>query len=266
MEKYIDKVTAYMDYLLEREGLHVFVHLSNRMYDLANEQTLVALLPYRSHNNPYCRYIICSDPSRHERCKENNRQILKELRDKDRVVHTCYAAAREVAYPFRYNGEEMGFVSVSGYKGTGGECYDGVLWSNTLSSDEIPLRLTDTLIPPLCLMLEKVLSEQAGEGGEINDILKYISDSPMDVSLDKIAKRLGRSNSYVSHLFKKSTGRTLRAYCNDIRLLCAEKLLQRTDLSVTEIALESGFEDTSYFIRLFKEKYGLTPYKYKKKT
>ena len=264
MGKYIEKVTAYMDHLIEREGLYVFVHLSEKMYELANEDTLAALLPYRSHNNPYCRSIHCSNPLLHERCKENNRQIMRELRDKDRVVHTCYAAATEVAYPLCHNGEAVGFVSVSGYKGGEGERYDGILWTDALSSDEIPLRLTDTLIPPLCLMLEKVLPEQEDERGEINDMLKYISNSPIDVSLEKIARKLGRSNSYVSHLFKKKTGRSLRAYCNDLKLLCAEKLLRSTDMPVTEIALESGFEDTSYFIRLFREKYGQTPYKYKK--
>ena len=264
MNKIISNVIAYMDHLFEREGLLASVHFSEYGYDLANEEAITALLPYRSHNNPYCRFV-CSDPVRHERCKANQIEIREKLKSEESIIHTCYAAASEIAYPMHREGELVGFVTVSGYKGEGGERIDPLLWEEALLPMEIPTRLTDVLIPPLVAMLERALYDTAiGAPGELNNILKYVSDSPSDISLDRLARHLGRSRSYISHIFKKKTGKSLRAYCNDLKLVYAKKLLLSTDMSVTEVALDSGFEDTCYFIRLFKEKYGITPHKYKK--
>lgn len=264
MKKIISDTIAYMDYLLDREGLLVSVHFSKKEYESTSEEVMSALLPYRSHNNPYCRFVT-SDPKRINCCFENHKQILQRLHNEERIVHTCFAAASEVAYPIRHDNETVGFVAVSGYKGHMGDRQNDSLWQEALSSDEPPTRLTDVLIPPLCAMLERVLTDCDGcAPSELSGILKYISDSPSEVSLDKLSQYLGRSRSYVSHFFKKKTGKSLRAYCNDLKLVLARKLLVSTDMSVTEIAFEVGFDDTSYFIRLFKEKYGVTPHKYKK--
>ena len=57
---------------------------------------------------------------------------------------------------------------------------------------------------------------------------------------------------------------SLRAYLNKLRLRDSAILLTETDLPVTEVALDSGFNDTSYFIYLFKKEFGVSPLKYRK--
>jgi AraC-like DNA-binding protein len=109
-----------------------------------------------------------------------------------------------------------------------------------------------------------VARRESKEPSEISRIKKYIAENIPNVTLDGISKELGRSTSYISHVFKKNTGRSIRAYCNELKLFEAQKLLTSTDLSVTEIAFDAGFEDTAYFIRLFRETYGITPNKYRK--
>jgi hypothetical protein len=52
---------------------------------------------------------------------------------------------------------------------------------------------------------------------------------------------------------------TIRAYCNALKLEDSKTLLLTTDYSITDIALDLGFSDTSYFISLFKKKYGISP-------
>ena len=54
-------------------------------------------------------------------------------------------------------------------------------------------------------------------------------------------------------LFKQYTGKTAAAYLNDYRLEKAKSLLLHTDASVTDIALDVGFNNTSYFIKKFQE-------------
>ena len=59
---------------------------------------------------------------------------------------------------------------------------------------------------------------------------------------------------------------TIKEYCNNLKLEDARKLLAETNFSVTEIAYDSGFNDVSYFISLFKEKYGTSPLKFRNKS
>ncbi len=264
MEKLIKSITNYIDYITENNRLYLSVHFAPSAFDVLDGRVIDALSPYIAHNNLYCRFVR-SDPERHKCCMLNQKLIIGKLEGKDHLIHSCYASAKEIAYPIKNDGCVVGFATVSGYKGEGDYFVDEVLWRGALSDDDIPLGITEALLPPLCIMIESLLAV-AGKSGqtEHNRILAYVSENHAAVTLEELAVHFGRSRSYISHLFKKLTGRSIRAYCNELKLFSAEKLLRTTEMSVTEIAFESGFEDTSYFVRLFKEKYGYTPYKYKK--
>ena len=76
---------------------------------------------------------------------------------------------------------------------------------------------------------------------------------------------LGYSPSYISHTFKRRFGKTLRAYCNILKIRDAEHLLVSTDLSITDVALSSGFNDLSYFINVFRAETGMSPLEWRRK-
>lgn len=67
------------------------------------------------------------------------------------------------------------------------------------------------------------------------------------------------SKSYLSHIFKEITGYSLHQYLMNCRLSSARTLLRETNLSVTEIAFEVGFDDSCNFSRIFHQKFGMTP-------
>lgn len=264
MEQELKRITNYMDYIIENNRIYLSIHFAGHILDIIDGRVLDALGPYIAHNNPFCRFVR-SDPDRHKCCMKNQKNIISELEGKDYIVHTCYTAAKEIAYPIKKDGIVVGFATVSGYKGEGNFHLDDVLWNSALSDEDIPKKLTDALLPPLCFMLEAILPNVDNpEQNELNRIFAYVSENHCTVTLESLAAHFGRSRSYVSHIFKKKTGRSIRAYCNELKLITAERLLCGSEMSVTEIGLESGFEDTSYFVRLFKEKYGIPPYKYKK--
>ena len=73
------------------------------------------------------------------------------------------------------------------------------------------------------------------------------------------------SEFYFMKLFKQYTGKTTAAYLNDYRLEKAKSLLLHTDNSVTDIATEAGFNNTSYFIKKFQEANQISPHKFRKK-
>jgi len=79
-------------------------------------------------------------------------------------------------------------------------------------------------------------------------------------SVQALAESLNMSSSNFSHTFKKNMGISPNKYMQQLKLEQAKKLLLKS--YVTQVAFELGFENPSYFIRLFKEAYGITPKQY----
>lgn len=81
------------------------------------------------------------------------------------------------------------------------------------------------------------------------------------LSIGEIADMLKMSQSNLDYYFKKEYNISPKKYQNQIKIERAPYLL--TQNNVTEVAMNLGFENISYFIRLFKDKYGYTPKQYK---
>lgn len=86
---------------------------------------------------------------------------------------------------------------------------------------------------------------------------------PLD--LTTLAERLHVNPSYLSHLFKQEMGVGLTRYITRIRLEQAQRLLRETNLKITEIAHNVGFDDPRYFNTVFKRHTGVTPTAYREK-
>ena len=74
-----------------------------------------------------------------------------------------------------------------------------------------------------------------------------------------IAEVLALSRAQLDRRIKRLTGKTPSAYLLDRRMTYARELLLTTKMPISEIAVACGFEDTSYFTRVFKQHYGTTP-------
>ncbi len=84
-----------------------------------------------------------------------------------------------------------------------------------------------------------------------------------DLSLTGIAENIFISPKYLSHLFKEKTGQNLTEYIFGLRMEKSVELLRETDYNIEKIAGMVGFNTPHYFIKKFKEVYGVTPKKYK---
>ena len=95
-------------------------------------------------------------------------------------------------------------------------------------------------------------------------ICNYINEHcTEDLNLDKIAKLAGFSKYHVTRLFQQITTTTFYKYLNLKRIEHAQKLLANPGISVTEVALNSGFSSLSAFIRMFKLINHCTPTEYR---
>ena len=79
------------------------------------------------------------------------------------------------------------------------------------------------------------------------------------ISLEEIAAEAGFSKNYFSNIFNRQMGISVSAYINNVRLEFAKNLLTSTDMTVTEICFESGFNSVSAFSKEYKKKYGICP-------
>ena len=84
-----------------------------------------------------------------------------------------------------------------------------------------------------------------------------------DIAVQEIADRLGVSRSHLSRAFKAAHGMTILEYLLGVRLAHAMRLLDETDLSITEISRQVGFNNSNYFFHKFKEKFNQTPSQYR---
>jgi YesN/AraC family two-component response regulator len=85
------------------------------------------------------------------------------------------------------------------------------------------------------------------------------------ISLQEIADTSGLSAPYFSTIFKEEMGENLSNYLNRLRVEKATTMLAETDLTLNEIASACGFEDQSWFSKIFKSFTGLSPGKYREK-
>ena len=96
-------------------------------------------------------------------------------------------------------------------------------------------------------------------------ILKYVEDHyPERITIDDMAELTYYSKSHFMKFFKQHMGTGFTDYLNNYRLAMAKRLLRTSDRSILEIAGQSGFENLSYFNRIFKRKYGISPGKARK--
>ena len=108
-------------------------------------------------------------------------------------------------------------------------------------------------------------STYSGNSQIIRKAVSYIMEKCTDkISLKKIAESLHTSPSYLSMLFKQEMGLTITDYLNQARIERSCELLSKSTLSLLEISLQSGFEDQSYFSKVFKRINGITPKEYRK--
>lgn len=161
-------------------------------------------------------------------------------------------------------------ISVACYKNgnsilplLGSERISGSILNTFEELDEIYANLLNIIVNNL----QNDVHENESSGEIMMRIRQYIDDSFTDSELgtNKLSKEFSISLGYLSASYKKEHGITISKYIISKRIGYAEKLLRESRLSVSEIAQACGFNNLSYFMRLFKNSCGMTPSQYRAK-
>ncbi len=112
----------------------------------------------------------------------------------------------------------------------------------------------------------KVISEKSQQSVlKLKRTISYIRENfDKEITLSDMARVSGLSTKYFCAFFKQMTEKTPIEYLNMYRVEKAARVLLGTDLSVTDVAYNSGFNDLSYFIKTFKAYKKCTPKAYRK--
>ena len=127
--------------------------------------------------------------------------------------------------------------------------------------------------PDYLALLIRRIAEQAATQRQnavksIADYLRdYINNHPGDdLSAAALADLTGYSSGYLSRVFRQEFGVSIHDYVLESRMTLARELLLRTHLRVYEIARNVGYDDSNYFIKVFRGFTGMTPQEYKQNT
>lgn len=114
--------------------------------------------------------------------------------------------------------------------------------------------------------MKTIRKSKATEKNELlrKKIEKYIKENTEQASLDELAVLLGYSSVYTGKLVKALTGNTFKKLLQSARLDIAARMLRSPNKKIGEIIFECGYENESFFRRIFKKEFGMTPLNYRR--
>ena len=96
-------------------------------------------------------------------------------------------------------------------------------------------------------------------------VTRWMEQSTERVTRAALAERMNYSSDYINRVVKKHSGMGISEYDRMIRLKKARDLFVTSERSITEIITSLGFENKTFFYRLFQKKYGMTPMEYRRR-
>ena len=94
-------------------------------------------------------------------------------------------------------------------------------------------------------------------------LLRYIDSEYQSASLSDFSRKVKEEEYVLSRMIKKNTGRTFKDLLQEKRLSKACELLKNTDISIADISVLVGYDNTSFFHRLFRRTYDMSPRDYR---
>lgn len=114
-------------------------------------------------------------------------------------------------------------------------------------------------------IFREAIGDRFAQSSHINRVIEFINGNfDSQISTKDVAREIGLTTNSLCRLFKKATGKSFIDYLNDYRIHRAARLLEETDHSISKIMQNSGFENPSYFSRVFIRRKGLSPMEYRR--
>lgn len=246
----------FLQFLEYGTDLHITVVF---LENYGNEKTKLNSY-FVNHSKPYCEFQK-STPGGLSRCvKCRNKAISRVCETKTAFGGLCDGGVYEYITPVMHEDVVIAVIFIGNIK----------------DSDEFPFEknFDEDMCRRLSLIIEnhiKLLIKEYPRTSDkynplIENVKNYIEESLFaDISVKEIARLFNYNEKYIGKLFKENEGEGIIDYVNRKRLVKAKELLELSTQTVTEIAQQTGFNNVTYFNRLFKKRFGKTPTEYRNK-
>ncbi|MBQ8311396.1 MAG: helix-turn-helix transcriptional regulator [Clostridia bacterium] len=252
-------------------GVLFFGKYGNKKLTLPHEQTI--------HAAPVCEALKNTSARGYERCFLcRNTAIRCAMQQKKPFGGLCINGVYEYTHPVTDDADELicmiyiGNILTTG-RGEKKLCRHLGAQANLTETmqadfDEVQCRaLARVLESYIRMLLSLYPTDRTPEGMTpmIENIKRYVTSNPGgDVSISELASIFHYNEKYLGRLFKRETGKTIHEYVNEKRIKRAEQLLLSTDDSIIDISERIGFNNVTYFNRIFKKHHGKSPAAYRK--
>ena len=231
----------------------------------------------------YCAQIR-KNPTLHANCLASDKAYANECCAKrTSLTYTCHAGIVETISPIFFEGILLGYVIFGGLRDDENEYSNEQTIAEfckkaNLDYDEycsyykkLPSfthKQLDAYIEILKLCIKNILSENLLKPNASlfsSKILSYIQEHfTEDIKVRDVCSTVGASEKTVYKILHDTVGQTINGYITFLRIEKAKTMLSSTDLSVSSIATQVGYNDYNYFIRLFRKETSITPLKFRK--
>ncbi|AHF94481.1 hypothetical protein OPIT5_17410 [Opitutaceae bacterium TAV5] len=229
------------------------------------------------HNSPFCLKIK-EDVVGARRCRKCDiDDAVAEANENDEpFIRFCHAGICEAIVPLKNHGQLVAIVFCGQVfldrkippPRVPGEIHRTVPVvpeTRLLAAARLIARFLSVRQPVISALADLQPPSRTGNRKIAQAMILLEKNFARSVSVGAIAREVGLSVSYFEHLFKKEMSMSFTAWRHHRRLREAMQLLEVTDIKVCEIASRVGFDDPSYFHRLFKTKTGISPQAYRKR-
>lgn len=275
------------------------VHIS--IHDLTGILQTPSLQINRSntiHATPMCD--CAKTTSRGMRCCFffKRKAIEKALSSKESFMGKCYMGTNEMVWPVYYKDHPLCVILIGNFifEDEIGEYHDG--FRRISYATKVEMQKMENLADTVCVLKRERYEDIIKAAQYISDIIKLVaydqkkhSKHPStqlhyiqsrhwlittaityittyydrDLSLTHIAQLYNINSDYFCKLFKRETGTTFVKYLNWVRIDNACIKLKMTDIPIIDIAYSVGFNNVTYFNRVFQKQMGITPTAYRKR-
>ena len=292
-----EKIVSYLTFLRDTHGLQICIKDFCGFIPI-NKALDEALQPFLAHTNPFCMYLK-SDPEHYHICLSMIRLMYNKLTDtRATFFGICHAGLGEYVIPIFCDGMPLGCINAGFFPIAPGRAAHRIartckkapaldadhalaLYRQCISAPTIDVQ---TMLCGLELLAEYLsltyqtflrthgLSHQSiryhisSEDSILSHALEYIRQNASNpIGMEELATFCHCSVSYLSRIFKRRTGINVNMYMNKVRIELAKDNLRRSSQSIAQVAAAVGFNDPSYFSRVFTQIMGIPPTEYRRR-
>ncbi len=283
--KHLESLLQYIEYTADKNKIFIKIHDFDGYITNARQNIKTVYGKYPR----FCAYVR-SEEAALRYCLEKELDVIEKCKEGEPFYGTCYAGVKMYIAPIIFEEKVIGFISAGRLKNDYEVAEPRInravekfnldsqkmnrLYFDSLDNNE-DIHFLEKEINLIASMLELLRSEFSRsailQGPADNKqvlcrkIIDYINMAYMgQLNLEVFTNYFNCSRSLISHSFRSETGMSIKQYINKVRLERAADMLKSNEYSINSIARGVGFEDTNYFIKLFKASYGCTPGEYRK--